>query len=76
MILLDPRMPGMSGEEALRELKPFLFQTKFIAMIGWEDGRTRERIINEIGVEACFDKPVNLGQVVSKVVSLIMVREK
>ena len=75
VVLMDLRMPGMNGEEALRELKSLLPKTKFIIMTGWEDGETRERLENEIGVAAYYTKPVDLEQVVTKVMNLIMVRE-
>lgn len=75
VILLDLRMPGMNGEEALRELKKFLPETKFIIMTGWEDGQTRERIEKEIGVAGYYSKPIDLEQVVTKVVNLIMVKQ-
>ena len=74
VILLDLRMPGMNGEEALTELKKFLPETKFIVMTGWEDGETKERI-EGLGVSAYFSKPVDLEKVVTKIMSLIMVKE-
>lgn len=74
VILVDLRMPEISGEEALRELKPLLPETKFVVMTGWDDGETRQRILREVGVEAYFDKPVDLERVVSKVFELIMVK--
>jgi response regulator RpfG family c-di-GMP phosphodiesterase len=74
VVLMDLRMPEMSGEEALKELKPILPETKFIVMTGWDDGRTKERILNEIGVAAYFDKPVDLERVLAKVFECVMTR--
>lgn len=74
MILLDLRMPGMNGEEALIELKNLLPESKFIVMTGWEDGETKERI-EKIGVSAYFAKPVDLEKVVTKIMNLMMVKE-
>ena len=74
VILLDLRMPGIGGEEALVQLKHELPETKFIIMTGWEDGQTRQRIEEEIGVEAYYSKPVDLEKVVAKVMSLVMVK--
>lgn len=71
VILLDLRMPGLNGEETLRELKPILPETKFIVMTGWEDGQTRNRIQHEIGVDAYFDKPFELEKLVDKVLQLV-----
>lgn len=73
VILLDLRMPEMGGEEALIELKKFLPATKFMVMTGWEDGETRERI-EKIGIAAYFSKPVDLEKVVTKIMSLLMVK--
>ena len=72
VVLLDLRMPGIGGEEALVELKKCLPATKFIIMTGWEEGGTRERIENEIGVDAYFPKPIDLEKVITKVMSLMM----
>lgn len=74
VMLIDLRMPEIDGEEVLRELKPLLPETKFVIMTGWDDGQTRERIVREVGVDAYFDKPVDLEKVVSKVFELIMVK--
>ena len=75
VVLLDLRMPGMNGEEALAELKNVLPGTKVILMTGWEEGGTRERIEKQPNVAAYFSKPVDLEKVVTKVMSLIMVKE-
>ena len=74
IILLDLRMPGMNGEEALRILKKELPATKFILMTGWEDGDTQERMEKDERVSAFFTKPVNLEEVVTKVINLLMVK--
>ena len=74
VILMDLRMPGMNGEEALRKLKPLLPDTKFVVMTGWEDGQTRTRITREFKVDAYFEKPVDLEKVINKVIQLIMVK--
>ena len=74
VILLDLRMPGLNGEEALRQLKTLLPETKFIVVTAWEDGTTKDRIVNQIGVDAYFEKPVEFESVVNKVISLLMVK--
>lgn len=73
VILLDLRMPGMNGEEALGELKKILPECKFIVMTGWDDGITQDRI-EKAGVAAYFSKPVDLEKLVTKVISLVMVK--
>lgn len=75
VVLVDLRMPGMNGEEALLELKRLLPKTKFIVMTGWEDGETQERIEREIGIAAYYNKPIDLEKVVTKIISLLMVKE-
>ena len=76
VVVLDLRMPGFSGEEALKELKPLLPRTKFIIVTAWNDGLTRERIERDIGVEAYFEKPVDLEQVMGKIMQFLMSGEK
>ena len=67
-------MPQMTGEDVLRALKPVLPNTKFVVMTGWDDGWTKNRILNEIGVAAYFEKPVDLERVMTKVLELIMLK--
>ena len=75
VVILDLRMPGFSGEEALKELKVVLPETKFVIVTAWNDGITRERLEKQIGVDAYFEKPVDLEQVVGKVMELLMVKQ-
>ena len=75
VVILDLRMPGFSGEEALKELKVLLPETKFVIVTGWNDGATKERIENQIGVDAYFEKPVDLERLVGKVMELLMVKQ-
>lgn len=75
VIILDLRMPGMSGEEALKQLKVLLPGTKFVIVTAWNDGATRERIERDIGIDAYFEKPVDLERVIGKVMSLLMVKD-
>lgn len=74
VILVDLRIPDFSGEEILKELKPLLPESKFIVMTGWDDGETRDRLLAEYGVDAYFDKPVDLEKVMSKIFTLLMVK--
>ena len=73
VIMLDLRMPGMNGEEALVELKKILPECKFIIMTGWDDGATQERI-EKMGVAGYFSKPVDLEKLVTTVINLVMVK--
>ena len=74
VILLDLRMPGMNGEEALAELKQFLPNSKIIIMTGWEDGETQSRI-EAMGVDAYYTKPIDMEKVITKVLSFAMVKD-
>ena len=76
VILTDLKMPDISGEVVLKELKPILPDSKFIVMTGWEDGETRDRIQSEFQVDAYFDKPIDLEKVITKILTLLMVTEK
>lgn len=76
VIILDLKMPGFSGEEALKELKILLPKTKSVIMTAWSDGETRERIEKEIGVAAYFEKPVDLERVIGKVMELLMSKQE
>jgi len=73
VILLDLHMPRMSGEEALIKLKKLLPEAKFIVITGWENGETKQRI-EKLGVDAYFNKPMDLEKLVTKIISLLMVK--
>ena len=72
VVVLDLRMPGFSGEEALKELKGLLPGTKFVIVTAWNDGITQERLEKDIGVDAYFEKPVDLERVIGKIMALLM----
>ena len=74
IVMVDLRMPGMNGEEALKEMKTFLPQAKFIVMSGWDEGDTQKKL-EDIGIAAFFKKPVDLEKVITKVMNLMMVKE-
>ena len=62
IVMVDLRMPGMNGEEALKEMKTFLPKSKYIVMSGWDEGNTQKRLEEEMGVAAFFKKPVDKRQ--------------
>ena len=60
IILLDILMPGLSGVETLRRLKPVLHETCVIMITAHEDVETARRTL-EMGAVDYVRKPVNLG---------------
>lgn len=71
VVLMDLRLPVMSGETALRELKPVLPKTKFIVITGCGDEEMRNRIEQEIVVDAFFDKPLDFDELIAKVFEFV-----
>jgi len=62
LVLLDMRMPGMTGIEVLREMRSRNFQTKVIMVTGIEE----PEIIQEaqtLGIIDFIHKPLNLSEV-------------
>ena len=56
--LIDLKMPGLHGDEVLREILLHKPDMKCIMITASEgEGKTRERL-KEMGAYACFDKPL------------------
>ena len=56
--LIDLKMPGMHGDEVLKEILKNLPGTKCIMVTASEgEGKTRAHLM-EMGAYACFDKPI------------------
>ena len=56
--LIDLRMPGIHGDEVLKEIKVMQPNAKCIMITASEgEGKTRAKLI-EMGAYACFDKPL------------------
>lgn len=56
--LIDLKMPGMHGDEVLREILRHRPQTKCIMITASEgEGKTRAKLL-EMGAYTCFDKPI------------------
>jgi len=75
VIMLDLRMPEMDGEDALTVLKQIVPGSKFIVMTGWDDDRSRKRI-EAMGVAAYYSKPVDFEKVITKIMTLVMIKEE
>lgn len=56
--LIDLKMPGLHGDEVLREILLDRPETKCIMITASEgEGKTRQKLI-EMGAYTCFDKPI------------------
>jgi DNA-binding response OmpR family regulator len=60
LIVLDFRLPGMSGLEMVNWLRKRMPETKIILVTGVEDATTRQQIA-EAGVAAYFFKPIEIA---------------
>jgi len=74
VLMIDLRMPEINGEDAIRELKPELPDTKFIVMSGWDDDKLKEQLLTELGVDDFFDKPVDIESVIGRVMQYLMAK--
>lgn len=58
IILIDLKMPGVDGDEAIEELKKISPKSKTIMITAFQDdGKTRARVLQN-GAYAYFEKPV------------------
>ena len=59
VVVLDLKMPGISGDEVLGTIKSKKLSTKVIFVTAFDDaGKTRTRLLNA-GAYAYLDKPLN-----------------
>ena len=58
VIILDMKMPGITGLDLLKSLEPRLSRTKFIAISALDDAPT-QAVARELGAVAFFQKPVD-----------------
>ena len=66
VVIMDLRMPRMSGQEAIDRIERFSPQTRFVIISGYSlDSRIRTRV--ESGEMAYFLKPFDNNEVVRKV---------
>lgn len=57
--LIDLKMPGLHGDEVLREILLTAPKTKCIMITASEgEGKTRQKLL-EMGAYTCFDKPLH-----------------
>ena len=59
VVLVDLKMPGMDGDEILRQVRQTYPNTKVIVITAYNDGgKTRDRLLS-LGAFAHFDKPLS-----------------
>ena len=66
LVLLDLTMPGLSGEDVLRELQQIGGPVRVIVMSGYSEDETMQRCA-ELGAVAFLRKPFELPTVIAKV---------
>lgn len=75
LILIDLRMPKMSGVNAIIEMKQINPEAVFIVITGFPLERTVEKILKK-GVYDCISKPFNLTKVLKKIKKALERRQK
>ena len=67
LVILDMKMPGMNGYEVAQKIKHSANceHTKIIGVSAYFEDIDKERL-REVGVECCFDKPFNPGELIEK----------
>jgi DNA-binding response OmpR family regulator len=73
--LIDLKMPGMHGDEVLREILLAEPSTKCIMITASEgEGKTRTHLI-QMGAYTCFDKPLSSLKDLEKTINEALVHE-
>jgi YesN/AraC family two-component response regulator len=65
MILLDLTMPGMNGEETLRQLRQTHPKLRVVIMSGYSEGETMKRCAS-LGVAGYLSKPFEIGDLIER----------
>jgi len=74
IVVTDQKMPGLSGEEFIREVKAMKPDLPIIMVSGYLDNDTIRRLIKE-GVGGVFLKPLNVFSLLKRTAALIEERE-
>jgi len=72
LVLSDMRMPEMSGEDFLTQIRLLNPVTKCCVMTGYADIAAAEKAINEAGISAYFSKPWNNTELKEKLHQLAL----
>ena len=70
LVVTDQKMPGLSGEEFIREIKTFRPSIPVIMVSGYLDNDTIRNLIRE-GVGGVFLKPLNVFSLLKRTAALI-----
>lgn len=72
LILIDPELPDLSGEELLRRLRE-LPETRDIPVVtlSAETDGAQARRLRELGARSCLPKPVNAAQLLAAIDALV-----
>ncbi len=70
IILLDIKLPGMSGEELLKELRDTEIQTPVIMLTGIQDVDYKIRTLSD-GADDYLEKPINYDELIARVRAVI-----
>ncbi|WP_010630640.1 response regulator [Sporolactobacillus vineae] len=66
LVLLDLRLPGMSGTEVLKQIREHSPETRIIIMTAYTNSEIAREAM-ESGAIACFSKPFDLAALVAAV---------
>jgi two-component system, sensor histidine kinase and response regulator len=72
LILIDNHLPGMDGEEIVRQLK-YHEATKNIPLIFFSTDNNAESVSKRVGADACLKKPFDLPEM-EHLISTLLVR--
>jgi two-component system chemotaxis response regulator CheY len=64
LVLLDMNMPGMSGPDAIRELRALLAQTPIVILSG---ERVSPRDLSSLGATSAVQKPFDVAELVTQI---------
>jgi len=64
LVLLDMNMPGMSGPDAIRELRALLEQTPIVILSG---ERVSPQDLNNLGATSAVQKPFDVVELVTQI---------
>jgi DNA-binding response OmpR family regulator len=70
LVLLDLTMPGIGGEETLRQLRTLSPQLPVVVMSGYSEGETMRRCAS-LGVSGYLPKPFEIADLLARIAPLL-----